>query len=371
MPPVDYHYGKFPPDNLDWERLGPLIGPASMALGEYRGLLDVIPNPHVLLGPLTDQEAVLSSRIEGTQATLSEVLQYKADDHRAVTPEKRDDIEEILNYREAVLHTTDRMADLPLCGRLLKEAHVILMKGVRGRNKNPGNYKKNQNLIGPPGSTEETASFIPIAPDKLQDGMAAWERYLNSDQPDPLVQLGLVHAEFEALHPFMDGNGRLGRMLIPLFLFERKIINHPDFYISEYLEGHRDEYYERLLAVSRDEDWTGWCAFFLDALGKQAVENTRKARAIEDLYEERRGWIVENARSRYGVSAIDFIFSEPLFSASDFCNAPGIPYHSARRVLQLIKDELLIELSPASGRRSAVYAYPELLDIVESSPGNH
>lgn len=371
MPPVNYHYGKFPPENLNWKRLGPLIGPASGALGEFKGLLDVIPNPHVLLGSLTGQEAVLTSRIEGTQATLSEVLQYKADENRPVPPEKRDDIREILNYREAVLDTTLRMSDLPLCGRLLKGAHVILMRGVRGRNKNPGNYKTNKNLIGPPGCTEETATFIPITPDRLQEGMASWERFLNSDQPDPLIQLGLIHAEFEALHPFMDGNGRLGRMLIPLFLFNRKIINHPDFYISEYLEAHRDEYYERLLAVSRDDDWTGWCAFFLNALAKQAVENTRKARAIMKLYEDRKEWINEKARSRYGVSAIDFVFSEPVFRASDFGRAQGIPYQSARRILQLIKNELLFEIVPASGRRSAIYAYSDLLDIVESSPGNH
>ena len=349
MPPVKYHYGRFPPENLDWERLGPMIGPASLALGEFKSLLDVIPNPHVLLGSLTGQEAVLTSRIEGTQATLSEVLQYKADDKRPIPQERRDDFREILNYRDAVLHTTDRMAKLPLCGRLLKEAHTILMRGVRGKNKDPGNYKKNLNVIGPPGSTEKTATFIPITPDKLQDGMAEWERFLNSDQPDPLVQLALVHAEFEALHPFMDGNGRLGRMLIPLFLFKRKIINHPDFYISEYLEGHREEYYEGLLAVSRDDDWTGWCVFFLKALADQAVENTRKARAIMELYESRKDWIDEKARSRYGISAIDFIFSEPIFRASDFGRSQGIKYQSARRILQLIKDDLLIELLPASG----------------------
>ena len=365
MAPVTYHYGQFPPDNLDWERLGPMIGPASMALGEFKSLLDVIPNPHVLLGSLTGQEAVLTSRIEGTQATLTEVLQYQADEKRPVSPERRDDYQEILNYRDAVLHTTERMAELPLCGRLLKEAHTILMRGVRGRTKNPGNYKKNLNVIGPPGSTEETATYIPVTPDKLQNGLAAWERYLNSDQPDPLVQLAVVHAEFEALHPFMDGNGRLGRMLIPLFLFQRKIINHPDFYISEYLEVHRDEYYDGLLAVSRDDDWTGWCVFFLKALAEQAVENTRKARAIMELYDRRKGWIDVHARSRYGISALDFIFSVPIFRASEFGRSQGINPQTARRILQLIKEELLIEVFPASGRRSAVYAYPELLDIVE------
>ena len=367
MPPVRYHYSRFPPNNLDWERLGPYIGPASQALGEFKGLLDVIPNPHILLGSLTEQEAVLTSRIEGTQATLSEVMQFKADENRPIPKERRDDIQEIVNYRHAVILATRSMNEIPLCGRLLKDAHKILMKGVRGRTKDPGNYKKNQNLIGPPGSTEETATFVPISPDKLAEGMTKWEQYLHSDQPDPLIQLGIVHAEFEALHPFLDGNGRIGRMLIPLFLYDRNIINSPDFYISEYLESHREEYYECLLAVSRKDDWTGWCVFFLKALATQAAENTRRARAIMKLYEQRKEWIDGKARSRFGISAIDFIFSEPVFKASDFGMSQGITYNTARRILRLIRDELLVEVVPASGRRSAVYAYAELLDIVEGT----
>ncbi len=365
MPAVKYHYGHFPPKNLDWSRLSPLIGPASLALGEFKGLLDAIPNPHVLLAPLTEQEAVLTSRIEGTQATLSEVLQYKAEGDRPAFSEQRDDIREIVNYRQAVLHAINRMDTLPLCGRLLKEAHAILMRSVRGRNKDPGNYKRTLNLIGAPGSTEETATFIPITPDKLADGITAWEQFLHSKQPDPLVQLGLVHAEFEALHPFLDGNGRLGRMLVPLFLFERKILNSPDFYISEYLEAHREVYYERLLAVSRDGDWTGWCVFFLQALAAQALENTRKARAIMKLYEARKVWIAEKARSRYGVAALDFIFGQPVFRASDFGQIQGIPRSSASNILRKIRDDLLVEVIPASGRKAAIYAYSELLDIAE------
>jgi len=243
-------------------------------------------------------------------------------------------------------------------------AHRSDERGARQKH-GPGKLQEEPERDRSPGSTEETATFIPIGPDKLAVGMAKWERYLHSDQPDPLVQLALVHAEFEALHPFTDGNGRLGRMLIPLFLYERQIINQPDFYISEYLERHREAYYEGLLAVSRDDNWTGWCVFFLKALSSQAVENTRKARSIMELYEEIKVWIGAKVRSRYGVSAIDYLFRKLIFRVSHFVNSQDIPSPSARRILNMIRDDLLLELLPASGRRSAVYAFPRLLDIVE------
>lgn len=265
--------------------------------------------------PLSTQEAVLSSRIEGTQATLGEVLRHEAEGSAKQSLEKIDEIREVLNYRMALCHASKRIDKLPICGRLIKEAHAILMKKVRGKNKTPGQFKSLPNAIGHIGCTAETAKFLPITPDHLNDGMTAWEKYTHSNQPDILVQLSVMHAEFEALHPFSDGNGRLGRMLIPLFLYERKVLRHPSFYLSEYFETHRDEYYERLLAVSREDDWTGWCRFFLKGIKSQARKNTRKAKAILNLYDKRKSWI--------------------------------------------------LELVPASGRRSAIFAYRELLNITE------
>ena len=274
MPSVRYHRGAFPPSKLDWLRLVPLLGPASAALARYDGILSAIPNPQVLLSPLTTQEAVLSSRIEGTVATMAEVLEYEAE----AGPDESDtekvaDIHEVLNYRQAIREAKDMLSELPLSGRLIRSAHKTLLQGVRGKNKAPGEYRKNQNLIGQLGCTEETARFVPIGAGDLPSGMSAWEKYLNGREPDALVQLAIVHAEFEALHPFLDGNGRLGRMLIPLFLFERKLLAAPTFYLSAYLEARREEYYDRLLAVSRDGDWTGWCVFFLGALTAQAESN--------------------------------------------------------------------------------------------------
>ena len=361
--PVEYHYGKFPPKDLDWLRLQSLIGPANLALGEFKGLLDAIPNPHMLLAPLTAQEAVLTSRIEGTEVTLGEVLKYEAEGNRVVG--NTSEIREVINYRKAVLHTVERMDELPLCGRLLKEAHAILMEGVRGTNKDPGNYKRITNFIGAPGSTKETAKFIPITPDKLEDSMSKWEKFLNNGRWDSLIQLGIAHAEFEALHPFLDGNGRIGRMLVPLFLFERKILNSPDFYISEYLEAKRELYYERLLAVSRDDDWTGWCAFFLKALTAQARENTRKARSIMELYEKRKSWISQKTSSRYAIQTLDFMFARPIFSISDVAKELEIARTTASDIIHKIQDDMLQEISPALGRYPALYAYFEPVNIAE------
>ncbi len=367
MSPVEYHYGKFPPVDLDWARIVPYIGPATLALGDFKGLLEAIPNPQVLLAPLTTQEAVLSSKIEGTIATLGEVLEYEAGGAESSSVEKKNDIHEILNYRRAIQQATRRMEELPLCGRLLKETHSILMDGVRGKDKMPGSYKTIPNAIGAPGADLTTAKYIPLRPEMLsvEDGMAAWEEYTHSEQPDLLVQLAIIHAEFESIHPFLDGNGRIGRILLPLFLYERKYLSYPAFYLSEYLEAKKDIYTERLLAVSRDNDWTGWVIFFLEGIEHQARQNTRKAREIMRLYEDRKIWIRERAHSQYGIELIDYIFSQPIFKATDFGQPQGVPKPTARRILQAIRDDLLVEIRAASGQSSAIYAYRELLNIAE------
>jgi len=253
---VHYHLGRFPPAQLDWSTLIPLLGPTAAAVARYDGTLAAIPNAAVLLSPLTTQEAVLSSRIEGTQATMGEVLTFEArGDSPGLSEERRNDIREVLNYRAAMRMAEKMLADVPLSQRVIREAHKVLLDGVRGQGKAPGEYRRLPNWIGPAGCTVEQARFVPISADKLPDAMSAWERYLHADAPDRLVQLAIVHAEFEALHPFLDGNGRLGRMLVPLFLWQNGLIQRPMFYLSAFLEAHRDEYYERLLAVSRDDDW--------------------------------------------------------------------------------------------------------------------
>ena len=365
--PVEYHYGKFPPQDLGWTKLIPLIGPASAALARYDGILSAIPNPGVLLSPLTTQEAVLSSKIEGTQATMGEVLEYEAEgDKKNITPEKREDINEVLNYRKAIWETTDLLDGLPLCQRVIKKAHQVLMEGVRGHNQSPGEYRKAPNWIGPPGCSIQKAKFIPVSVDKLEEGMNKWEKYIHGKFPDKLVQLAILHVEFEALHPFLDGNGRLGRMFAPLFLFNSGLIQSPVFYISAFLEANREEYYERLNAVSRDNNWTDWCVFFLKTIQAQAEDNQKKAQAILFLYEEKKKQIIDLTHSQYAIHSLDFIFERPIFKSTSFVEHKEIPDPTAKRILSTLRDKgILKTLREAKGRRPAFYTFPELLNIAE------
>ena len=227
-------------------------------------------------------------------------------------------------------------------------------------------YRRIPNWIGPPGCTIEEARFVPISAEKLPDAMGAWEKYLHATAPDRLVQLAVIHAEFEAMHPFLDGNGRLGRMLVPLFLYQAKLIKQPMFYVSAYLESHRDEYYNRLLAVSRNNDWSGWCAFFLQVVRIQAEENLAKAQAILDLYNRMKARFTELTRSQYAIHALDWVLERPIFKSSDFVHSAKIPKPTAQRILTLLKTEgILREIQPGSGRRAAILAYSKLLNIAE------
>lgn len=369
--PVQYHLGQFPPTQLDWSQLIPLLGPASAAVARYDGTLAAIPNAAVLLSPLTTQEAVLSSRIEGTQATMGEVLEFEAEgDTPGLSEERRADIFEILNYRSAMRLAEKRLSEIPLSQRLIREAHKVLLSEdrgqVRGQGKSPGEYRRIPNWIGPAGCTLEQARFVPISADKLPDAISIWERFIHENAPDRLVQLALLHAEFEALHPFLDGNGRLGRMLIPLFLWQNGLIQRPMFYVSAFLEANRDEYYDRLLAVSCDGDWTGWCGFFLHVLKAQAEENQRKATAILGLYERMKHEVADSTHSQYAIHALDWIFERPIFKSSDFIASAGIPEPTAKRIVPTLREAgVLRELVKASGRRPATFCFPELLNIAE------
>lgn len=366
--PVYYHLGKFPPKDLDWTRLIPLIGPANAGLARYDGLLSAIPNANVLLSPLTTQEAVLSSKIEGTHVTMGEVLEIEAGGEAENFPQpKRNDAEEVLNYRKALRACVGEMEHRHLSQQLLKATHRMLMEGVRGRDKSPGSYRNDQNWIGPKGCTIDQASFVPVSPDHLQSGMDEWERYLGSiTEQDTLVQLAILHLEFEALHPFKDGNGRLGRMLIPLFLFQRKLLASPNFYMSAYLEANRDEYQERLRSVSKVGDWTGWCAFFLRGIQQQAVENERKARTILALYDRVKDQIVDLTHSQYSIRAVDFIFEIPIFTATLFTKHSKIPKPTAARILKILTEkDLLRPLREGKGRRAGIFIFRELINVAE------
>ena len=253
-----------------------------------------------------------------------------------------------------------------MCGRVIKESHATLLSGVRGHDKARGKYRPIQNYIGNPNRPIEEARFVPIAPERVADAMSQWEKYLHSDQPDTLVQLAIVHAEFESLHPFLDGNGRVGRMLVPLFLFERGLLHTPNFYVSDYLERNRQEYFDGLLAVSRDDDWTGWCAFFLAALTEQAGKNEQKARQILELYSAKKEWMVDVTHSQHAIAALDFLFDQPIFNSATFIKGSKIPKATAQRIIRQLADAgMLGTLEKAKGPLPAVFAFTELLNIAE------
>jgi Fic family protein len=346
-----------------------LIGPANAALARYDCLIAAIPNASVLLSPLTTQEAVLSSKIEGTNVTMGEVLEIEAGADGDVDQPKRDDAEEVLNYRVALGFAANALRERPLSPHLLREAHALLLRGVRGRDKNPGAFRDEQNWIGPQGCNIDQASFVPIPQEHLQSGLDTWATYLaDAQQPDPLVQLAMIHLEFEALHPFKDGNGRLGRMIIPLFLLQRGVLSSPSFYMSGYLEARREEYIERMRAVSRTGAWTEWCLFFLKGLIEQANKNQERAEQIIALNNRMQREVAERTHSQFAGLAVDFIFSRPVFPIPDFVENAGIPRESAQRLLRLLRggdEPILRTIRQGSGRRPAVLAFPSLLNIAE------
>lgn len=237
---------------------------------------------------------------------------------------------------------------------------------MRDSSRDPGNLRRIQNWIGRPGSTIEEAEYIPISADKLPDAISDWEKFIHEDYPDPLVQLSILHVEFEALHPFLDGNGRMGRLFVPLFLYSRNLIKRPILYISAYLEEHRDEYYARLLAVSRDDDWYGWCKFFLTAIASQAETNQKMAVEILQLYDEMKITLTNMIKSQYSAYAVEWIFQRPIFSSSDFMKDAGIPSATEQRILGVLKaNHILTTIREGSGRRSSILRFDRLLAVAD------
>lgn len=357
-----------PHKDVHWEPLIPLIGQANRALALYEGVLYGVPNPGLLLSPLTTQEAVLSSKIEGTQATLGDVLKFDAGE-QPHHESRRLDIYEIINYRDALKEANRELKTRPFNLNLLLKLHSTLLNSVRGRDKGRGRFRTIQNWIGPLETPIEKAVFVPPPPEALPALLDNWEKYYHMDRPDPLVQLAVVHAQFEIIHPFVDGNGRLGRILIPLFLYEKEILGQPMFYLSAYLETHRDQYVERLRALGTHEDsWNDWVKFFLTALIEQAKLNAAKARAIMDLYEKMKARVIALTHSQYAVPLLDALFEHPLFKSSSLDGRPGMP--SKPMILSMLRrltqDGILKVLRPGAGRRAQVLVFSELLELCES-----
>lgn len=359
---------ELPIEEVAWEPLIPLIGKANWQLAEYNGVLTTLPNPELLLAPLTTQEAVLSSKIEGTQATLGEVLKFEAGEE----PEeesRRQDIREIMNYRRALRQAEEELKSRPFNLNLLLQLHATLLDSVRGRDKARGRFRVEQNWIGVPGSRIEEAQFVPPAPGKpLLDALYNWENYYHLQRPDTLVQLAIIHAQFEILHPFLDGNGRLGRILIPIFLSERQLLSQPVFYMSAYLETNRERYVEHLRILGKVEGgWNRWVEFFLEGLIHQAQANVAKARQIHNLYEELKRQILDLTHSQYAVPLLDNMFEQPIFRSSQLDRRSNMP--SKPMIMNMLgrlkKFGILKTVVEGRGPRAQTLALAKLVNLCE------
>jgi Fic family protein len=365
---TSYHLGKFPPAALSYERLLPSLLGATAALARYDQMLRSLHNSELFLAPLRGQEAVVSSRMEGTISTLDEILELEAefgDDNNAEAAlQFRSDAIEAALYRRALNTAQQRLEQgQALTESLLKSLHRQLLSFGRGANKSPGAYKHDQNYIGERGSRK--ISFIPIAPEHLPGGMQALFKLIDDESVPVLLRTALAHAEFESLHPFEDGNGRVGRMLITLMLWKGSAIAAPHFYISRYFEDRKDEYLERLRRVSSKDDWEGWCIFFLEAVEQQAIANLDAAKAIGDFYEEMKPRFADLLASKHAVAALDYLFTNPVFSNSRFTRTSGIPSQTAARFTRVLLQEGLLQVArEAAGRRSAIYRFEPLMQRV-------
>ena len=343
-----------------------LISKANNAMGAYRGFLINTINPMLLISPLVSQEAVLSSKLEGTHATIEDFINYDAGNEVSVS---KDEMQEVMNYRSALYFALGKMSTisddseegrhkLPLSVRLIKEMHKILLDNVRGQNKSPGEFKTEQNYIG--NSAEIT--FTPLPPELTQDYMANFEQYIHFDEVDLLVQAALIHCQFEMIHPFKDGNGRIWRLLIPLFLYYREMLPVPTFYMSAYFEKDRTMYLEKLSAVSQKNDYATWIKYFLEGVIQQAEINTLKAKALLDRYNEFKDICISGMSSKYAIPLLDEIFQRPAFKAKQIQEViPG-----SKGTLYNMLDEFVARgiLRKDDKARNATYFCPAILSII-------
>ena len=343
-----------PPLNLDGRAIN-LLSKADRALGRLDGVTSILPNPDLFVAMFVKQEAVLSSQIEGTQSTLEDVLQFEAD-MEADLPK---DINEVVNYVNAMNHGLKRLENLPICLRLIGEIHEHLLRGVRGGDKTPGEFRRTQNWIGPMGCGLSTAIFVPPPVHAMLPALGDLERFLHDAKSYPdLIHCALVHAQFETIHPFIDGNGRVGRLLVTFLLCQREILSRPLLYLSSYLKANRDEYYDRLTAIRRSGDWEGWINFFLRGVFEVSQAATATARKILTLREEHRERVKQPA-------LLDYLFEQPIVSIQMVqdrlvCTPPT----AGKYVEQFVEVGILRETT--GNQRNRRYRYDPYLALFES-----
>lgn len=353
-----------PPVAMDAE-LTRLLSEADRSLGRLDGIGSVLPNPNLFVAMYVRQEAVLSSQIEGTQSTLEDLLQFEIDAKGNDLPK---DVAEVVNYVRAMNYGLRRLDELPLSLRLIREIHSELLEGVRGAHRAPGEFRRSQNWIGPAGATVETATFVPPSVPEMHQALDEFEKFLHDDSLPVLIQTGLAHAQFETIHPFLDGNGRVGRLLITLLLCQRKVLHQPLLYLSHYLKGHRAEYYDRLTAIRNDGNWEGWLKFFLRGVAEVSGEANKTARRIFALRDEHREAINKDIGSSAasGLRLLDYLYEQPMINVRMVERHLQSSFVTASKLVdQLVKLEILRETT--GGQRNRRYAYSPYLALFESS----
>jgi Fic family protein len=350
-----------PPDLTYEPDLVLALSRADAALSELSGLGRRLPNPHLLIAPYVRREAVLSSRIEGTKASLSDLLLDEIEDDPSESADA--DVREVRQYVETLEYGISRLRDLPLSLRLVCEMHERLMRGARGGHATPGEFRRSQNWIGPAGSTPSTAPYVPPPPDRLMDVLSNWELFLHERGRFPdLIQCAVMHEQFEAIHPFLDGNGRLGRLLISLFLIERGRLAQPVLYLSAYFEARRRDYYEALQRVRTDGDWTGWLRFFLAGVEETAREAVGHSSRILNLHDTLRQTLRQKP---HAVTLVEALFANPFVTISRAAQILGVSYPTARQVVAYLQAEgLLEEITGRAWRR--LYVARPILEAFEN-----
>jgi Fic family protein len=339
-----------------------LLSDADRALGRLDGVATVLPNPDLFVAMYVNHEAVLSSQIEGTQSTLEDVLAFEAD-AQSDTPK---DVAEVVNYVGAMNHGLARLSELPLSLRLLREIHARLLEGVRGAERQPGEFRQSQNWIGPAGCTLNQAEFVPPPPHEMQVALGDLERFLHDRESLPvLIHCGLAHAQFETIHPFLDGNGRVGRLLITFLLCERKILQRPLLYLSYYFKAHRAQYYDRLTAVRNDGDWEGWLKFFLRGVYEVSQSATDTAREISALRERHRElFTAQIASATNALKLLDFMYQHPIFSVKRAQDHMGCAYNTAAATVQQA-ESLGVVREVTGQQRNRLYRYDAYLTLFD------
>jgi len=346
--------------------LVPKIALAHSVVARYDESLARLPNPRIVQRAVGTKEAVLSSQIEGTQVTLDEVFLLDVNETTDESTPKMMDYREVINYRRALSEGANLLEERPLTENVIKALHAILLDSVRGNNRAPGEFRKQQVYIGRPGATIENATFVPAPPQEISRLFSNLEKFLHGDTSfDEIVKAAIVHFQFEAIHPFLDGNGRIGRLLVPLMMYQNKLTKYPDIFVSEYLEENRAEYYARLKAVSENGEWVEWVEFFLDAVIYQTRKTHERVGRIEALYSDLQKQA--NAfNSIYAHAFIDAIFQLPRFRMNTIKHMIPVKTPQSMYVLleKFLKADIVQDLTPHQSRNK-VYGFKALLDIIK------